>query len=94
MSTAETGESRPSLVQPAPSLTTAAFQSVPSAVRRSPSGVRDAITLGIIGGGQLAKMTAQAAAQFGCEVVIQERQADFPPAEMKSLQFDSQQLNP
>lgn len=36
------------------------------------------ITLGIIGGGQLAKMTAQAAAQLGCQVVILERQADSP----------------
>ena len=78
MSTAETGESRPSLVQPAPSLTTAALQKVPSAGRRSPSEARAAITLGIIGGGQLAKMTAQAAAQFGCEVVILERQPEFP----------------
>lgn len=47
-------------------------------VRRSPSETREAITLGIIGGGQLAKMTAQAAAQFGCEVVILERQPEFP----------------
>lgn len=78
MSTAETRESRPSLVQPAPSLTTAAFQSVPSAVRSSPSKARAAITLGIVGGGQLAKMTAQAAAQLGCRVVILERQPEFP----------------
>ncbi|MCX7915444.1 MAG: ATP-grasp domain-containing protein, partial [Verrucomicrobiae bacterium] len=34
--------------------------------------------LGIIGGGQLAKMTAQAAIQLGCEVVVMERQEDFP----------------
>jgi 5-(carboxyamino)imidazole ribonucleotide synthase len=34
--------------------------------------------LGIIGGGQLAKMTAQAAAQLGCKVVVLERQAEFP----------------
>ncbi len=34
--------------------------------------------LGIIGGGQLAKMTASAAAKFGCEVVVLERQDDFP----------------
>lgn len=34
--------------------------------------------LGIIGGGQLAKMTAAAAARFGCEVVVLERQDDFP----------------
>ena len=78
MSTAETGESRPSLVQPAPSLTTAALQNVPSAVRRSPSEARAAITPGIIGGGPLARMTAQAAAQYGCEVVILERQHEFP----------------
>jgi 5-(carboxyamino)imidazole ribonucleotide synthase len=37
-----------------------------------------AITLGIVGGGQLAKMTAQAAAQLGCKVVILERQSEFP----------------
>ncbi len=34
--------------------------------------------LGIIGGGQLAKMMAQAAFQFGCEVVILERKKDSP----------------
>ncbi len=34
--------------------------------------------LGILGGGQLAKMTAAAAANFGCEVVVLERQEDFP----------------
>ena len=78
MSTNDTGESRPSLVQAAPSLTTVAFQSGPSLVRSSPAEMRSAITLGIIGGGQLAKMTAQSAAQFGCEVVILERQAEFP----------------
>ena len=35
-------------------------------------------TLGIIGGGQLAKMTAHAAAQLGCETVFIERQDDCP----------------
>lgn len=35
-------------------------------------------TLGIVGGGQLAKMTAQAAAQLGCDVVVLERTDDFP----------------
>ena len=35
-------------------------------------------TLCIIGGGQLARMMAQAAAQFGCAVVILERQPEFP----------------
>ena len=34
--------------------------------------------LGIVGGGQLAKMTASAASAFGCEVVVLERQEDFP----------------
>jgi len=34
--------------------------------------------LGILGGGQLSKMTAAAAAKFGCEVVVLERQGDFP----------------
>lgn len=40
--------------------------------------------LGIIGGGQLAKMTATAAAAFGCEVVILERQAEFPAQSLDS----------
>jgi 5-(carboxyamino)imidazole ribonucleotide synthase len=34
--------------------------------------------IGIVGGGQLARMTAMAAGQFGCEVVVLERQDDFP----------------
>jgi 5-(carboxyamino)imidazole ribonucleotide synthase len=34
--------------------------------------------IGIIGGGQLAKMTAQAAFQLGCDVVVLERQENFP----------------
>jgi 5-(carboxyamino)imidazole ribonucleotide synthase len=37
-------------------------------------------TIGIIGGGQLARMTAQAAFQFGCEVVILERKEASPAA--------------
>lgn len=45
---------------------------------RSPAARPDAIALGIVGGGQLAKMTAQAAAQLGCKVVILERQPEFP----------------
>jgi 5-(carboxyamino)imidazole ribonucleotide synthase len=49
-----------------------------AAVHRSPDTRSDAITLGIIGGGQLAKMTACAAAQLGCRVVILERQPEFP----------------
>ena len=34
--------------------------------------------LGIVGGGQLARMLAQAAAQIGVDVVVLERGADFP----------------
>jgi 5-(carboxyamino)imidazole ribonucleotide synthase len=34
--------------------------------------------LGIIGGGQLAKMTAIAAYQLGCEVIVLEQQDEFP----------------
>lgn len=37
-------------------------------------------TLGIIGGGQLAKMTAQAAISMGCQVVILDRQPYGPAA--------------
>ena len=40
--------------------------------------------ISIIGGGQLAKMTATAAAAFGCEVVILERQAEFPAQSLDS----------
>lgn len=34
--------------------------------------------IGILGGGQLAKMLASAASKYACEVVILERQEDFP----------------
>ncbi|MCY2959672.1 MAG: 5-(carboxyamino)imidazole ribonucleotide synthase [Planctomycetota bacterium] len=48
-------------------------------VSTSPPPRRAAVaTLGIVGGGQLAKMTAQAAMQLGCEVVVLERASDFP----------------
>lgn len=46
--------------------------SSPNAPRTSP------LTLGLIGGGQLAKMTAQAAAQFGVAVAILERKEHSP----------------
>ncbi len=50
-----------------------------NSARTSPPSHRAAVsTLGIVGGGQLAKMTAQAATQLGCEVVILERADDFP----------------
>jgi 5-(carboxyamino)imidazole ribonucleotide synthase len=41
-------------------------------------------TLGLIGGGQLAKMTAQAASQFGCDVVVLERNHDSPATGLAS----------
>lgn len=40
--------------------------------------------LGIVGGGQLAKMIAMAAAPFGCEVVILEKSADFPAQSLET----------
>ena len=39
-------------------------------------------TLGLVGGGQLAKMLAQAAQQFGCEVVVLERASNTPAAHL------------
>lgn len=44
-----------------------------------PSAAR---TLGIIGGGQLAKMLAQSASQFGCDIVILERKEGSPAASL------------
>src|SRR5271169_4015021 len=41
-----------------------------------------ACTLGIIGGGQLAKMLAQSASQFGCDIVILERNDHSPAASL------------
>ncbi len=50
-----------------------------NAASTSPPPRRAAVaTLGIVGGGQLAKMTAQAATQLGCEVVVLERDREFP----------------
>jgi phosphoribosylaminoimidazole carboxylase (NCAIR synthetase) len=50
-----------------------------STVSTSPPPRHAAVaTLGIVGGGQLAKMTAQAATQLGCEVVVLERATEFP----------------
>jgi 5-(carboxyamino)imidazole ribonucleotide synthase len=43
-----------------------------------PPVLSNAPTLGLIGGGQLAKMTAQAAAQLGCGIAILERQEHSP----------------
>ncbi len=44
---------------------------------RRPKAAR---TIGIVGGGQLAKMLAQSAAQFGCDIVILERNDHSPAA--------------
>jgi 5-(carboxyamino)imidazole ribonucleotide synthase len=41
-----------------------------------------AVTLGIIGGGQLAKMLAQSASQFGVEIVVLERNDNSPAASL------------
>ncbi len=64
--------------RPAPLPATTAIGNEPASACRLPNRRPDAITLGIVGGGQLAKMTAQAAAQLGCKVVILERQSEFP----------------
>ncbi len=45
-----------------------------------PRRPKAACTLGIIGGGQLAKMLAQSASQFGCDIVILERNHHSPAA--------------
>ena len=46
---------------------------------RRPKAAR---TLGIIGGGQLAKMLTQSASQFGCDIVILERNHHSPAANL------------
>ncbi len=43
---------------------------------------RQATRLGIIGGGQLAKMTALSALQLGCDVIVLERKPDSPAARL------------
>jgi 5-(carboxyamino)imidazole ribonucleotide synthase len=52
--------------------------------------------LGIIGGGQLARMTAMAALQLGCDVVVLERSASSPAATLAthSLVGDWNTLSP
>jgi 5-(carboxyamino)imidazole ribonucleotide synthase len=40
--------------------------------------------IGLIGGGQLAKMTAQAASQFGCDIVVLERHHHSPATGLAS----------
>ncbi|MFN0068549.1 MAG: 5-(carboxyamino)imidazole ribonucleotide synthase [Limisphaerales bacterium] len=51
-------------------------------------------TLGLVGGGQLAKMTAQAAAQFGCRVAILERRGHTPASGLADFQFLGDWDNP
>lgn len=46
------------------------------------SAARTLPTLGIVGGGQLAKMIAQAARQLGCDVAVLERSAHSPAADL------------
>src|SRR5580698_11599062 len=46
---------------------------------RRPTAAR---TLGIVGGGQLAKMLAQSASQFGCDIVVLERNHHSPAANL------------
>jgi 5-(carboxyamino)imidazole ribonucleotide synthase len=41
-----------------------------------------ACTLGIVGGGQLARMLAQSALQFGCDIVVLERNDHSPAAQL------------
>ncbi|HWY74392.1 MAG TPA: 5-(carboxyamino)imidazole ribonucleotide synthase [Verrucomicrobiae bacterium] len=47
-----------------------------------PRRPRAACTLGIVGGGQLAKMIAQSALQFGCDIVVLERNHHSPAASL------------
>lgn len=53
---------------------------IPNFQGDTPAGALGNPRLGIIGGGQLARMTAQAAVQLGCEVAILERSAGSPAA--------------
>ena len=50
--------------------------------RLPPRQPKAARTLGIVGGGQLAKMLAQSASQFGCDVVVLERNHHSPAANL------------
>ena len=50
--------------------------------RLPPRPPKAARTLGIVGGGQLAKMLAQSALQFGCEIVVLERNHHSPAANL------------
>jgi 5-(carboxyamino)imidazole ribonucleotide synthase len=56
-------------------------RAIPSEHRAAPSRSR-APVVGILGGGQLARMTAQAAFQLGCEVIVLERDRHSPAAHL------------
>ena len=57
-------------------------QPQPVLSRLPPRGPKAARTLGIVGGGQLAKMLAQSALQFGCDIVVLERNHHSPAANL------------
>jgi len=62
-------------------MNTSTHTSASSAARkasRAPTGAHHAPRLGIIGAGQLARMTAMAAAQLGCDVVVLAANEDEP----------------
>jgi 5-(carboxyamino)imidazole ribonucleotide synthase len=54
----------------------------PMLAQLPPRRPKAARTLGIIGGGQLAKMIAQSALQFGCDIVVLERNHHSPAANL------------
>src|SRR5258706_9504145 len=53
-----------------------------------------ACTLGIIGGGQLAKMIAQSALQFGCDIVVLERKEHSPAGNLATEEVIGDWDNP
>jgi 5-(carboxyamino)imidazole ribonucleotide synthase len=58
-------------------------ETIDQEIRRTPfaaAGIHGGMRLGIIGGGQLARMTAMAAYQLGCEVTVLERNSYSPAA--------------
>lgn len=54
---------------------------------RAPASFRSPPVLGMIGGGQLARMTAQAATQLGCSIAILERKEHSPASGLAQHQF-------
>lgn len=66
----------------------------PPSPQPSPTRLARHPVLGIIGGGQLAKMTAQAAVQLGCQVAILERKPECPAASVASQVLTGDWDNP